>query len=374
MPKADSFPLDVLEWRGSLTIRGLSFFERGVLIELRVLMHLSARPGVLLIDGQKPTINALSSILGLSRSEADRVCRKLVDTELFDQEPLTGCLRDPAMIRKFELSAMRRRIGKRGGNPDITPWADCPPSLENGQIRLVNQNGDEPHILDNQNGDKARILDNQNGPIADYSILVKERRGERIPPMFDSETRNRGSVADHPHDARVSAILESYPTQQLDRPAHAAVVTALTRCEFVELLLRVQTFTASCAQRGVGDGFVPRASRWFDEERWKNEPFSNDAYVPPCYMRDRSFQQFLGQIRSGPKGERRRELRDAEAVRDFLLCGEAAQGVGIAELDKLESAMSSGGLPPLAILFRVRDELIAWRDNDVHPIAFNATG
>jgi hypothetical protein len=113
-----SFPFTVKWWLKEKSILSLSTRERGLLLELMILMMRGDEYGVAIKDGLLYTIEAISMATGLDINDIKEDLPALQEKKLIviNEKNALSC---PYMIQDMNLRTMRQEIGSKGGNPSL---------------------------------------------------------------------------------------------------------------------------------------------------------------------------------------------------------------------------------------------------------------
>lgn len=114
MPSLQFYPAD---WRKSPDVQALNYHDRGVWFEILCIMHESERRGVLLLNGQAMTDEALARVLGLDKQNLTTTLTTLLTYGVASREEKTGALMCRRMVRDESVRKIRAEAGKLGGNP-----------------------------------------------------------------------------------------------------------------------------------------------------------------------------------------------------------------------------------------------------------------
>ena len=150
------FQIDLKAW-SDVRVQSLSHRERGIWLELLILMHGSPVRGKLI---HLPSDQEASDALKLKLVDWVTMKQKIIEHELVVVCPETGALMNPEMVHKEAVSRKRRAAGRKGGNPILVKQNR---KLLKQNRNLLNQNPDllnQNRILINQN----QNLLNQNDP------------------------------------------------------------------------------------------------------------------------------------------------------------------------------------------------------------------
>lgn len=118
--KTPAFQFYPADWRKDPGIQSLSLNDRGAWFEMLCLMHESPRRGVLLLpSGEAMQSKQLARILGVSSDKMNLILKRISISGVSSRDELSGAILCRRMVRDEELSAMRREIGAKGGNPNL---------------------------------------------------------------------------------------------------------------------------------------------------------------------------------------------------------------------------------------------------------------
>lgn len=203
MSKIPAFQFYPGDWRKSIDVQSLGYFERGVWFEMLCLMHESEQRGKLIIRGKKMTNDTLSRLLGLDKQSFERCLSTLIDAGVASLDKDTGAVISRRMVRDEQLRIIRTSAGKKGGNP-----------------ALLNQNGNgQPKGCltkkDNQTGEDEDANENaiEITPEMVASAVIQELRisGRNLRIVLEEIARNDmacGKTADQVRDGMISAYHE----------------------------------------------------------------------------------------------------------------------------------------------------------------------
>ena len=116
LPAIQFYPGD---WRKDPGIRALSFHDRGVWLEMILLMHESENRGKLMLAGKPIDHKTLGKLLGIHLNSLTKTLRNLRDLNICGFDEKTGIYYSRRMIRDNEIILKRRECGKLGGNPNF---------------------------------------------------------------------------------------------------------------------------------------------------------------------------------------------------------------------------------------------------------------
>lgn len=106
------------DWKKDLGVQALSFHERGVWLEILLLMFDSEDRGKLIINGKILTAEAIGRIIGLDKQNATKVITKLIDMGVAKVDE-NGAIYNKRMVRDEEIRRIRKECGGMGGNPSL---------------------------------------------------------------------------------------------------------------------------------------------------------------------------------------------------------------------------------------------------------------
>jgi hypothetical protein len=103
------------DWRKDIAVQSLSYYHRGIWLELLMLMHCSEHRGRLVLAGKPMPNAALARLLGLSEQDVANAVETLVASRVasLDQNGVLFCRR---MVREEERRDKLREAGSKGGS------------------------------------------------------------------------------------------------------------------------------------------------------------------------------------------------------------------------------------------------------------------
>lgn len=119
MAKLPAFQFYPGDWRKDMGVQSLNYFDRGVWHEMLCLMHESERRGVLVLNGQAMSEDALARLLGLDKQILTAAITTLLTSGVASREPDTSAIFCRRMVRDEKLREIRTEAGKKGGNPAL---------------------------------------------------------------------------------------------------------------------------------------------------------------------------------------------------------------------------------------------------------------
>lgn len=135
LPAFQFYPAD---WRKDPAVQSLSYFDRGVWLEILCLMHESEQRGKLLLNGKKMPEEALARLLGLDKQILTKTLNTLLEYGVASINEETGALISRRMVRDEEIRKIRTEAGRKGGNPNLLNQNYNQNGSKNGN--QVNQN------------------------------------------------------------------------------------------------------------------------------------------------------------------------------------------------------------------------------------------
>lgn len=112
-------------------IQSLTYHDRGVWWEILCLMHESERRGVLILNGQAMSEDALSRLLGLDKQTLTTTLTALLSSGVASREDGTGAIYSRRMVRDEHLRKIRTEAGSKGGNPALLNLTKTTPVKQN---------------------------------------------------------------------------------------------------------------------------------------------------------------------------------------------------------------------------------------------------
>lgn len=116
LPAFQFYPGD---WRRDPAVQSLSYFDRGVWLEILCLMHESEQRGKLLLNGKKMPNEALARLLGLDKQILTKTLDTLLEYGVASIDEETEALMSRRMVRDEKIRQIRKEVGKKGGNPNL---------------------------------------------------------------------------------------------------------------------------------------------------------------------------------------------------------------------------------------------------------------
>lgn len=114
LPAIQFYPND---WRSDVGVQSLSYHDRGVWLEILCLMHGSAQRGKLLLNGKPMPTEVLARLLGLDKQKLEQTISNLLSFGVASIDDETGALMNRRMVKDEEIRQIRKKAGKKGGNP-----------------------------------------------------------------------------------------------------------------------------------------------------------------------------------------------------------------------------------------------------------------
>jgi hypothetical protein len=120
------------DWRKDLGVQTLTFQDRGVWIEMLMLMHESERRGVMVLNEQPMSDEMIAQAIGLDIQTFKLSLGTLLKRGVASREPGTDAVMSRRMVRDEFLRKIRAEAGCLGGNPAL---------LKKNPTNLDKQNG-----------------------------------------------------------------------------------------------------------------------------------------------------------------------------------------------------------------------------------------
>jgi len=131
LSKLPAFQFYPGDWRKDMGIQSLTYHDRGVWWEMLCLMHESERRGVLILNGQAMSEEALSRLLGLDKQTLTTTLTALLTSGVASREDDTGAIYSRRMVRDEYLRKVRAESGSKGGNPILLNHSKTTPVKQN---------------------------------------------------------------------------------------------------------------------------------------------------------------------------------------------------------------------------------------------------
>ena len=97
----------------------MDYHDRGVWWEMLCLMHESERRGVLILNGQAMSEEALGRLLGLDKQILTTTLTNLLTSGVASREEETGAIYSRRMVKDEYIRKVRSEAGSKGGNPHL---------------------------------------------------------------------------------------------------------------------------------------------------------------------------------------------------------------------------------------------------------------
>lgn len=127
MGKAPAFQFYPADWLNDIKLQSCSLQAQGLLVNLMCLMHQSDKYGYLLINGINPPPKVLLKLLRFDPEKPQKRFQKWLQ-ELIEwgvlQKTDEGVYFCKRMVKDEALRQVRRRAGKKGGNPNLLNQKD----------------------------------------------------------------------------------------------------------------------------------------------------------------------------------------------------------------------------------------------------------
>ena len=103
------------DWRRDIGVQSLSYYHRGIWLELLMHMHCSEDRGRLVLNGKPMTNPHLARLLGLSERESADAISVLLDAGVPSRDE-SGALFCRRMVKDEQIRKVRSAAGQRGGS------------------------------------------------------------------------------------------------------------------------------------------------------------------------------------------------------------------------------------------------------------------
>jgi hypothetical protein len=153
------------DYEADLNLRRCSLAAQGLWMRMLCYMHASEKPGYLIFMGEESVVETLAGLVLTPIDTVKELLEELEKKGVFSKDD-DGVIFNRRMAREADLSGIRSKAGKKGGNPNWLKGKKTPPE----DVNLDNQN-------DNQNSGKnpPYILDTR-------SKKLEEKKKERTYP------------------------------------------------------------------------------------------------------------------------------------------------------------------------------------------------
>lgn len=189
LPAFQFYPAD---WRKDPGVQALNYEERGVWLELLLLMHESDQRGKLMLNGKSISPERLSQILHLDKQKVTTLITTFLELGVASLDPAgSGALINRRMLRDEVLIQKRRSAGRLGGNPLFKKGTENPYHKQednhpvNHEVNQVDkQNDKHPH----KHRDKQKIT-----PSSSASALKTTHARESVVDNSVASTAKRAA-------------------------------------------------------------------------------------------------------------------------------------------------------------------------------------
>lgn len=118
MAKLPAFQFYPADWKKDIKVQSLSFEERGIWFEILCLMHESEERGKLMIN-KKPMDNiSISRLIGCELPMLEKALNRILELGVAYKDK-HGVIYNKRMINDEKIIKIRRKSGKKGGNPAL---------------------------------------------------------------------------------------------------------------------------------------------------------------------------------------------------------------------------------------------------------------
>jgi len=241
LPAIQFYPGD---WHRDPGIRTLSMHDRGVWLELLLLMHESDQRGVLVLNGRPMSDSEIARAIGLDNQTFNQTLTTLLTSGVASREPNTGALMNRRMVRDEELRKVRTECGKKGGNPRL---------VNQIQTTTVNQI---------QTPSSSSSSSSSNTPI----VPKGDERGVQSKLVLEIPEPELSK------DEFANEIFSLYPRKDGKAEALKAIVAAFKLIPPLELRVKVCEYAKAVALWPESEKqFVPWCQKWMNKKRWLDD-------------------------------------------------------------------------------------------------------
>lgn len=176
------------DWRADPRLKMCSPAARGMWIEMICLMHEATPYGHLLIHGQPPNEAQLASLTGIPFAELSDLVGELERMGVFSRTR-EGVIYSRKLVRMASRSAISRKNGKRGGNPNL-------------RNECENNDQDNPRLK----GDVKPQKPEARSQIIKEAKASSSEADEAVADYNDAARRSGWAVVQRLSKARLSAV------------------------------------------------------------------------------------------------------------------------------------------------------------------------
>jgi hypothetical protein len=216
LPAFQFYPAD---WRKDPGIQALSRHDQSVWFDILCLMHESEERGVLLLAGKPMPVEALGHILRLDKQEVNQILSTLLTYGVASKREEDGAIYNRRMVRDERLIQIRRKAGKKGGNPN-----------------LVKQN-------------------------------PKQKQTTQVKQNPTPSSSSSSSTTDNKKEAE--ELYQIYPLKKSRVSALKAIEKALTKVDFETIKTGIENYKLDLERTG---SLIAHCSTWMNQERWEDDP------------------------------------------------------------------------------------------------------
>lgn len=205
------------DWRADPRLRMCSLAARGLWADLLSYMHEGTPYGHLTIDGVKPDMQGISSLVGRPIGEVRKAMAELESRQVFSRDE-AGAIFSRRMVRDKAKAERDSTNGKEGGNPQLTG------AVKRGVNPPVN-GGDKAHMPETRNQKEEEKEDAASAALdpsidqRDYYRRGKQVCGETAGGMLKNLLKAKGG-----NTALARSVVEVASTKQNAREYVAAAV------------------------------------------------------------------------------------------------------------------------------------------------------
>lgn len=251
--KQPSFQFYPGDWLRDPALRSVSLAARGVWIDLLCLMHESTRRGYLIFpDGSAMKFEHLARIFSVDKRTLRGLIQELESCGVFSREG--EVIYSRRMVRDQQLSEVRRKAGKSGGNPIL---------LSEKDMQLDKQN--EQQILTPSSSSSSSSSDNP---------MVPAKPKQTKPEPFDCELAFEELWAMYPAKGRTKMPL----CQQVYTHIVAVLPEDQQAAMHAKILAPLRPGRAWAVSAKWAKGYVQGLDTYLSQRQWLESPESNEKH------------------------------------------------------------------------------------------------
>lgn len=163
------------DWRGDPRLRMCSLSARGLWIDLMTYMHEGQPYGHLSIDGVRPDISGIASLVGRPVREVREALAELEARGVLSRDD-GGLIFSRRMVRDYAKEQIDHQNGRAGGNPSLKRGVNPPDKAQKPDTRSQNAGGDARA--------RAPIVSRQALDFADELAVIAGHDPQFLPPNW----------------------------------------------------------------------------------------------------------------------------------------------------------------------------------------------